>query len=243
VIVGVFLPWLDTGGVTVGANSVTGEPGGIDLTYGIVALVAGIVAVVLALLMLIWPGPTRLWGLLTLLAGAVALAMGVLTLTTVRDVYVSFVGSEIGEATPEVANSLRALFDNGGLAEDVALGTYLAIAGGGVALLGGLAAILKRRPRSVETESVLETQHAPEALMDPAAPAGPPQTEAAPVATDTEPMVDQGDAVSPGEAQREPETQTSSGTLPEPPSDTGQPGASGRSEQPGEHPGDVDDWR
>src|SRR5512134_1649177 len=105
VIVSAFLPWLDTGGVTVTTETVTGEPTGVELTYGMVALVAGIAVVVFAFLMLIWPRSTRLWGAGSFLGGAVAIAMAAVTMTTIRDTYVSFVGAELGRPADEIRNS------------------------------------------------------------------------------------------------------------------------------------------
>lgn len=167
VIAGAFLPWLDTGGVTVGTETVTGKPAGLDLTYGTAALVAGAAIAVFGLLMLVWPGPTRLWGAGALLGGGVAVAMGVLTLTGIRDVYISFVGSELGRASAEIENSLGALFDNGGISERVALGVYVVIAGGAVALLAGLVALLRGRPAgAIPTPDVAELA-GPEATTTP----------------------------------------------------------------------------
>jgi hypothetical protein len=172
-----------------------------------------------------------------LLAGGVAIAMGVLTLTSIRDVYIDFVGAEIGQATPEVDNSLRALFDNGGLTENVDVGTYVAIAGGAVALIGGLAAMLVRRRAQVEGESDGAMQPTPETPGDAGAAVPTPET-AAPASTE----VHDGGVIPPDDVQRSPDTAFTD-VPPGSPSDADAPEAPEPPEQPQDRPRGVGDWR
>jgi hypothetical protein len=156
VIAGCILPWLDTGGITVGEQSVVGDPVGLDLVYvpfaiGWIALGAGIAAAVFALLILVIPRWTRVWGAGLLLSGALAIALGVTVLLMPRDLYIQFAGFEIpGQTADELSGSLNALFDNGGIKEDPGVGVFVTLAGGGLVIIAGLIATLRRRkaPRS-----------------------------------------------------------------------------------------------
>ena len=61
VIAGCLLPWLDTGGVNVGNEIVSGTPAGIETAAGPIALVSGIVVLVAATLILLVRRLSNVW--------------------------------------------------------------------------------------------------------------------------------------------------------------------------------------
>lgn len=143
-LAGCLLPWLDTGGVNVGKQIVSGTPAGIETT-GVIALVPGIVVLLAATLMLLAPRVSNVWALLVLLAGTVGVIVAIATLADSRDAYIHFVASELGRDVSEVENSLNALFDNDGIRAGLGAGVYVSLAGGGLSIIGGATGLVARR--------------------------------------------------------------------------------------------------
>lgn len=147
VLAGCLLPWLDTGGVNVGSEVVSGTPAGMETAAGPVALVSGIVVLIAATLMFLVRRVSNVWALLVLLAGAVGAVAAILTLADPRDAYLNFVASELGRNVSEIENSLNALFDIGGIRAALGFGVYVSLAGGGLSILAGTAELVARRRR------------------------------------------------------------------------------------------------
>ena len=154
IVAGSLLTWLEVGGgVSVGSTSVTGTPKGTELLLGQVALGAGVAVVVFGLLLVAIRRARRLLGFLVILGGLAAIAAGVLVASSPQDRYIDFAvekGAPAGQSD-EVRASLTNLFVVSGQEADLGLGLYLAIGGGALSVIGGLAAVFgRRRPRPVE---------------------------------------------------------------------------------------------
>jgi hypothetical protein len=146
-LAGCLLPWLDTGGVNVGNDVVSGTPAGIETVAGVIALVSGIVVLLAATLILLTPRVSNVWVLPLLLAGAVAMVAAILTLADPRGPYLDFVASELGRDVSEIENSLNALFDIGGIRAAPGVGVYVSLAGSGLSIMAGAAELVARRRR------------------------------------------------------------------------------------------------
>jgi hypothetical protein len=184
VIAGCFLPWLDTGGVNVGKEIVSGTPAGIEAAAGLIALVSGIVVLVAATLILLVRRVSNVWAVLVLLAGAVGAVAAILTLVDPRDAYINFAASELGRDVREIENSLNALFDIGGIRASLGMGLYVSLAGGGLSILAGATELVARRRRgrrfpmraADDVKSATEIQREP-TEAEPGQPKGPADTE------------------------------------------------------------------
>ena len=144
---GTLLPWLDTGGVNIGTQVVSGTPTGLETSTGLIVLSAGIVAVIAAIVLMATSRVSRIMALIVLAAGATGLVGTSMILTNPRDAYIDFAADELGVASSDIEHSLESLFEIGGIQDDPAVGIYISVAGGGVALLSGAigALILRRR--------------------------------------------------------------------------------------------------
>jgi hypothetical protein len=144
-VAGCLLPWLDTGGVNIGTRVVAGAPSGIQTTVGIVAFVGGIVVLVAATLVLLLPRVSKLWALAVLLAGAAGMIAAAAMFADPSGAYVRFAANESGRDLREVSNSLKALFNVGGLRSGLGVGVYVTAAGSGLAIVGAAALAVRRR--------------------------------------------------------------------------------------------------
>lgn len=228
VLAGCLLPWLDTGGVNVGNEVVSGTPSGIETAAGFIALVSGIVIFLAATLILLTPRISNVWVLPLLLAGAVAAVAAILTLADPRDAYLNFVASELGRDVSEIDNSLNALFDIGGIRAALGVGVYVSLAGSGLSIMAGAAELVarRRRRRQLPMRAADDVKSATEIRREPTeAEPGQPKRPA-----DTEmPKESEESESPPARAPAEPDEQPAA--APEPTRKASRP------------PSDVDEWR
>ena len=160
---GTLLPWIDTGGVNIGTQVVSGAPTGWETRTGVFVLAAGIVAILGAIVLVSTTRASRVVAVVLLVAGATGLAGASMILTSPRDAYIDFAADELGVGSSEIEHSLNALFDIGGIRDDLGEGIYVSLAGGGLTVLSGAigALVLRRRrvqPALPEDEGVLEAE-------------------------------------------------------------------------------------
>jgi len=147
---GTLLPWLDTGGVNVGAEVVSGTPNGVETSTGMIVLSAGIVSVLASIVLMSTSRISRVVALIVLAAGVTGLVGPSMILMSPRDAYVDFAADELGVGSSDIENSLNSLFDIGGIQDDPAVGIYVSLAGGGVTFLSGAIGFLILRKRRIQ---------------------------------------------------------------------------------------------
>jgi uncharacterized membrane protein (TIGR02234 family) len=132
---GSFLAWAEVsgGGTTVTAKGVDGSDGYITLVAGLVAIVAGIVMA---------RGTKRVLAVLVILAGIVGSGIGLYDAVTAKDSVLDAAAEELaptfGASAEQVRTALDQAIDAGQLSVAISIGLYLVIAGGVVALVGGI---------------------------------------------------------------------------------------------------------
>ena len=132
---GSFLAWAEVsgGGTTVTAKGVDGSDGYITLVAGLVAIVAGIVMA---------RGTKRVLAVLLILAGIVGGGIGLYDAMTAKDSVLDAAAEELapsfGASAELVRTALDQAIDAGQLSVSISIGLYLVIAGGVVALVGGI---------------------------------------------------------------------------------------------------------
>lgn len=185
---GCMLPWLDTGGVNIGSHVVSGMPAGIELSGGLITLASGFAVLIAAALMMMAPKASGVLALGVILAGLTGAGGTVPTLADPQESYIRFVADDLNRDVEEVRNSLEALFDIGGIRDDLGEGVYLSLGGAGLAIIGGAVARVgsrrRRIRRRVQVESRPEVRGSPATAVKPArtdqarqvAPAGAPVT-------------------------------------------------------------------
>ena len=133
--VGSFLAWAEVsgGGTSVTANGVDGSDGYITLGAGIVAVVVGV---------LLLRQARRALAILAILAGLVGGGVAVYDALTAKDSVLDSAAEElaptIGASAEEVRELLDEAIDAGQLGISLAIGIYVVIAGGALALVGGI---------------------------------------------------------------------------------------------------------
>jgi hypothetical protein len=163
---GTLLPWLDTGGVNVGTQVVTGTPTGLETSRGVIVLSAGIVAVVAAMVLMSISRVSRIMALVVVATGATGLVGVSMILTNPREAYIDFAADELGVAASDIEHSLESLFEIGGIQDDPAAGIYVSLAGGGVAILSGAIGALILRRRRIQPPPTAEDDIDTEAVRD-----------------------------------------------------------------------------
>jgi Tryptophan-associated transmembrane protein (Trp_oprn_chp) len=144
-VIGSFLDWAEVSGTgtTVTASGTEGMDGWITLVAGAIALVVG-------LAMMRGVGK-RAVGVLAIVAGLVGGGVGVLDALTAKDSVLDSAAEELarefGGSVEEMRALLDAAIDAGDLGVTVAIGLYLVIAGGALAIVGGV--ITLRRASAV----------------------------------------------------------------------------------------------
>lgn len=132
---GSFLTWAE---VTGGGTSVTAK--GVDGSDGYITLVAGLVAVVAGTMMA--RGARRVLAVLVILAGIVGGGIGLYDALTAKDSVLDAAAEELAPAFGASAERVRAALDQaidaGQLSVSISIGLYVVIAGGVVALVGGI---------------------------------------------------------------------------------------------------------
>ena len=133
--IGSFLAWAEVsgGGTSVTAKGVDGSDGYITLVAGLVAIVAGIVMA---------RGTKRVLAVLVILAGIVGGGIGLYDAVTAKDSVLDAAAEELaptfGASAEQVRTALDQAIDAGQLSVAISIGLYVVIAGGVVALVGGI---------------------------------------------------------------------------------------------------------
>ena len=143
------LPWLDTGGVNIGPDVVTGTPAGMEVSGGLITLVSGIVVLLVATLIMMVPKASGALAVGVVLAGMTGAGGTVPSLADPRESYIRFVADDLGRDADEVRNSLEALFDIGGIRDTFGEGLYLSLGGAGLSIIGGVTGGVSSRRRRV----------------------------------------------------------------------------------------------
>jgi hypothetical protein len=133
--VGSFLAWAEVsgGGTSVTAKGIDGSDGYITLAAGAVALLVGIAMTRQA---------RRMLAVLVILAGIVGGGIGLYDALTAKDSVLDAAAEELaptfGASAEEVRAALDQAIDAGQLSVSISIGLYVVIAGGVVALIGGI---------------------------------------------------------------------------------------------------------
>jgi hypothetical protein len=133
--IGSFLAWAEVsgGGTSVTAKGVDGSDGYITLAAGAVALLVGIAMTRQA---------KRMLAVLVILAGIVGGGIGLYDAMTAKDSVLDAAAEELaptfGASAEEVRAALDQAIDAGQLSVSISIGLYVVIAGGVVALIGGI---------------------------------------------------------------------------------------------------------
>ena len=182
--VGSFLPWAE---VSWGGTSVTAQ--GIDDSYGYFTLAAGSFALVVGIVMR--RGAKRELAVLAVLAGLVGGGVGLYEALTIRDSVLDAAAEQLAPSfelsTEQVRAALDQAIETGQLGLSISIGLYAVIAGGVVALVGGIVGLggSPSEPAAAETSSVApaapaatDVGNAPSAAPAPPTAAAPPADEA-----------------------------------------------------------------
>lgn len=135
VAVGSFLAWAEVsgGGTSVSAKGVDGSDGYITLAAGIVALLVGIAMTRQA---------KRTFAVLVILAGLVGGGVALYDALTAKDSVLDAAAEELapsfGASAEQVRAALDEAIDAGQLSVTISIGLYVVIAGGVIALVGGI---------------------------------------------------------------------------------------------------------
>jgi hypothetical protein len=136
--IGSFLAWAEVSG---GGTSVTAK--GVDGSDGYITLVAGAVALLLGIAMT--RQARRMLAVLVILAGIVGGGIGLYDALTAKDSVLDAAAEELaptfGASAEEVRAALDQAIDAGQLSVSISIGLYVVIAGGVVALIGGIMGI------------------------------------------------------------------------------------------------------
>ena len=179
--VGSFLPWAE---VAWGGTSVTAQ--GIDDSYGYFTLAAGSFALVVGIVMR--RGAKRELAVLAVLAGLVGGGVGLYEALTIRDSVLDAAAEQLAPSfelsTEQVRAALDQAIETGQLSLSISIGLYAVIAGGVVALVGGIVG-LGGSPSEPAASSVApaapaatDLGNAPSASSAPPTAAAPPADEA-----------------------------------------------------------------
>ena len=177
--VGSFLPWAEVSG---GGTSVTAQ--GIDDSYGYFTLAAGGFALVVGIVMT--RGAQRELAVLAVLAGLVGGGVGLYETLSIKDSVLDAAAEQLAPSfelsTEQVRAALDQAIETGRLSLSISIWLYAVIAGGVVALVGGIVGLVgsPSEPAAAETSSVAPA--APAATVVGNAPAPAPPTAPAPPA-------------------------------------------------------------
>jgi hypothetical protein len=175
--VGSFLAWAEVSG---GGTSVTAK--GIDGSDGYITLGAGIIAVLVGMLLL--RQAKRALAVLAIVAGLVGGGVAVYDALTAKDSVLDAAAEELAPTVGASPEQVRVLLDEaidaGQIGISLSMGIYVVIAGGLLALVGG---ILSLRGSEEKQGEVASGWAAPTSDEPPAAaPSAPPASEASPPA-------------------------------------------------------------
>lgn len=136
--IGSFLAWAEVtgGGTSVTAKGIDGSDGWITLAAGLVAIVAGVAAI---------RASRRALAFVMILAGLIGGGLGLYDAVTAEDSVLDSAAEEIapqfGVSAEEVRTLLDRAIDSGELGISLSIGLYLVIAGGLLALVGGMVSL------------------------------------------------------------------------------------------------------
>lgn len=133
--IGSFLAWAEVSG-----GGVSTSAAGIDGTDGWITLIAGLVAIAVSLVAL--RAGRRMLAVLAIVAGLVGGGVGVYDALTAEDSVLDAAAEEIapqfGASAEEVRVLLDEAIDAGQLSISISIGLYMVIAGGVLAIVGGV---------------------------------------------------------------------------------------------------------
>jgi hypothetical protein len=133
--VGSFLPWAEVSGSDA---SVTAK--GLDGSDGYITLAAGLVAVVTGLLVV--RGTRRAVAVVAVLVGLIGGGLALYDALTVKDSVLDAAAEEVAPSFGVSADQVRAVLDQaidaGQLGVSIGIGLYVALAGGLIAIVGGV---------------------------------------------------------------------------------------------------------
>jgi hypothetical protein len=161
--VGSFLPWAEVSGSDA---SVTAK--GLDGSDGYITLAAGLVAVVTGLMML--RGTRRAVAVVAVLVGLVGGGLALSDTLTAKDSVLDAAAEELapsfGVSAEQVRAALDLAIDDGQLGVSIGVGLYVAMAGGLIAIVGGVLGLRDSAAGSTTVTRGITTD-------PPAAPGGP----------------------------------------------------------------------
>ena len=173
--VGSFLAWAEVsgGGTSVTAKGVDGSDGYITLAAGAVALLVGIAMTRQA---------RRMLAVLVILAGIVGGGIGLYDALTAKDSVLDAAAEELaptfGASAEEVRAALDQAIDAGQLSVSISIGLYVVIAGGVVALIGGIVGLRGSAAEAAATNRTFASAPPPAVVTEggivPPAPTPPP---------------------------------------------------------------------
>jgi hypothetical protein len=171
--VGSFLEWvsLSGSGFSESTTGVDGSDGWITFAAGLLAILAGVLAL---------RSRRRRLGVLAILAGLAGGGVGLYDALTVRDSIAEELASQLGTTVAEARAGVDLLVDSGQLDIQMGIGLYLVLAGGVLALTGGVLLLLRRRDEARPEPSTVDqatpaaaATAAPEAGLPPVPPSAP----------------------------------------------------------------------
>jgi hypothetical protein len=180
--VGSFLPWAEVSGsgASVTAKGLDGSDGYITLAAGLVAVVTGIVMV---------RGTRRVVALVAVLAGLVGGGLALYDALTAKDSVLDAAAEQLapqfGVSADQVRTVLDQAVDSGQLGVSISIGLYVAMAGGLVAIAGGVVGLRESAELDAATPAATAPSTpspiAPDANNAPApTPSAPPDANDAP---------------------------------------------------------------
>jgi hypothetical protein len=195
-VVGSFLSWAEVtgGGVSVTAKGTDGSDGWLTLAAGVVAILVGLVGLRMG---------RRMLGVIAIVAGLLGGGFGLYDALTAEDSVLDAAAEEIapqfGVSTDEVRAILDDAIDAGQLDISIAIGLIIVIAGGAIAVIGGVLMLSRGSVPAAATSSEPMPAAATSSEPMPAAAMPPPSAPAEPAA----PTVGPPDPAPPVSAPRE----------------------------------------
>lgn len=177
--IGSFLAWvtLSGGGLSETASGIDGSDGYITLVAGVVAIATGGAAM---------RAGRRALAVLAIVAGLVGGGVGLYDALSVRDQIADEIASQQGIPADQARAAIDALIDSGQLDLSMGIGLYVVIAGGAIAIVGGVLQMAGgSKESSMPAAAVAYAQAAPAApapqdVAPPSAPPAPPPPPDAP---------------------------------------------------------------
>jgi hypothetical protein len=180
-VVGSFLSWVELsgGGVTETVSGIDGDDGKLTLAAGVIVILVGLVGLRFS---------RRVLAVAAILVGLVGAGIGLYDALTAKDAaldaFAEAVAGDLGVSVGDARAALDLAIEGGQLDISISIGLILVIAGGAIAVIGGV--LMLGRGSEPAAPSAAETpEPVPAAAMPPAAA---PAEPAAPMATPPEPV-------------------------------------------------------